>query len=160
MKQYIIRLQIPMHNIMPIQHLKRLHQLPEIPHSPALLQPPLLLQHLLQRATITILIHEVEVVIGFEHFDVADDVGGGLDGGEDVDFVDGALLEFGVLFELLHWDDFDGEFFFGFYVDGFVDFAVDALANGLVEGVVVDYARHDEGKGIRDYIIGPQIGIR
>lgn len=47
-----------------------------------------------------------------------------LDVGEDVDFIDSALLEFFVLSELCDGDHFDGEFFLVVVVDRAVDLAV------------------------------------
>lgn len=65
-----------------------------------------------------------------------------MDGGEDVDFVDGAFLKFGNFFELLGINNLDGYFLFGFHVDGFVNFAIDALAELFEYRVVFDNFSH------------------
>jgi hypothetical protein len=50
------------------------------------------LEQLVKSASIAVLIDKIKVVGGFEHVDVFDDVGAGLQSGEDVDFIDGALF--------------------------------------------------------------------
>ena len=46
----------------------------------------------IEGSSVAELVDEVEVVGSFEHVDVFDDVGAGLEGGEDVDLVHGAFL--------------------------------------------------------------------
>ena len=69
-------------------------------------------------------------------------MGVGFDRGEDSDLVDCAFLEFGDLGELVGFDNFDGHLLFGFEVDAFVDFAVNSLAQELLQAVVFDDLAH------------------
>jgi hypothetical protein len=56
----------------------------------------------------------------------------GLDIGEDIDFVDGALLEFFILFELGYGDDLDGVLLLIVVVDGTINLTVDSGTDRLV----------------------------
>ena len=62
--------------------------------------------------------------------------------GKDIDFVDGALLQFLVLFEPAHLDHLDRVLLVVVFVDGAEDLTVGALPDYLVEGVVLNYADH------------------
>ncbi len=97
---------------------------------------------MIECSTVTVLIDEIEIVGGFEHVEIADDVFVDFDVGEDVDFIDGAFFEFFVLSEFGNWDDFDGVFFLVFVVYGAVDFAVDSGTDLFVEGVVFNVLWH------------------
>lgn len=101
MKQDIVGLQVPVHNIVFIQHPKRLHQLFEVLHGLGLGKTGLLFEEFLEGAPVTEFIHEIEVVVGLEHLYVADDVRGGLDARQRIYLIDSALLEFRVIFEAL-----------------------------------------------------------
>jgi len=59
------------------------------------------LHEFVERAAVAVLVDEVEIVGGFEHVDVFDDIGAGLQRRKDIDLVDSALLKFGNLLELL-----------------------------------------------------------
>ena len=88
----------------------------------------LFLHKFIKGASIAELIDEVEVVGGFKHVNVFDDVGAGLKGGEDVDLVDGAFLQLGDLPKLLGLNYLDGNFLFGYHVNSLVNFGVDSLS--------------------------------
>ena len=64
--------------------------------------------------------------------------------GEDVDLVDGALLQFFVLLEPAHLDHLDRVLLAVVFVYRPVDLPVGALPDYLVEGVVLDYAHHTQ----------------
>ena len=88
----------------------------------------LFLHKFIKSASVAELIDEVEVVGSFKHIDVFDDVGAGLEGGEDVDLVDGTFLQLGDLSEFLGLDNLDGHFLFGYHVNCLVNFGVDSLS--------------------------------
>lgn len=84
-----------------------------------------------QGSTIAKLIDEIVIVFCFDEFVVSDDKLWGSDGGEDFDFVIGALWKFFVLIELVDGDGFDCELLTLQFVLGPVDSAVVALADHL-----------------------------
>lgn len=86
-------------------------------------------------------VEEVEIVGSLEDFNKFNDVRG-LYFREHFDFIERALLQFRVLFEFLNVDDFDSDFLLVARVDASVDFAVLALANLLVQGVIFNHLDH------------------
>jgi hypothetical protein len=62
--------------------------------------------------------------------------------GEDIDFVDGALLQFFILLEPAHLDDFDSVLFVIVLVYGPIDLTVGSLPYNFVECVVLNNANH------------------
>jgi hypothetical protein len=101
-----------------------------------------LLHQFIESASVAVFVDEVEVVGSFQHVDVLDDVGAALQSGEDVDFVDSALFQFGDFSEFLGLDHLDGDLLFGDEVDCFVDLRVDSFSQLLLEFVVLDYLAH------------------
>jgi hypothetical protein len=81
-----------MHDIVFVEYLKRIKKLLEDEQSVFLGKASLLFKNTFKCAPITVLVDKVEIIRGFEHVDVFDDVLMLLDIGEDIDFVDGALL--------------------------------------------------------------------
>lgn len=128
-----------MHDVVLIQYLERFQQLLEYLQSLLLMQPVLLLQPMLQCPLVAEFVHKIKVIRGFEHLDVSDDIGTLLDSLQDLDFVDCALLELGVLLELYDGDDLHCKLLVCLKVAGLVNSAVHALAYDLVQGVVLDY---------------------
>jgi hypothetical protein len=142
MHEDIVRFDIPVHDIAAGKHLKRLHNLLEVKHGSLLRKRTLLLHDAVQGATVAVLIDEVEVVGSLEHVDVLDDIGAGLQRGQDVDLIDRALLQLGDLFELFGLDHLDGHFLLGDQVNRLVDLGIDTLAQLLLQLVVLDYLPH------------------
>lgn len=62
--------------------------------------------------------------------------------GEYIDFVDCTFLQFFVLLEPAHLDDFDCVLLVIVLIDGAVDLAVGSLADNFVERVVLNNADH------------------
>lgn len=92
MEEDVVGLDVPVHDITAGQHFERLHDLLEEEQSPLLGKWTFLLHQFVESAPVAVLIDEVEVIGSLEHVDVLDDVGAGLQRGEDVDFIDSALL--------------------------------------------------------------------
>lgn len=65
-----------------------------------------------------------------------------LDVGEDIDLIDGALLQFFILLETTHFNHLDRVLLAIVLIDGPVDFPVCALPDYLVESVILYYAHH------------------
>ena len=117
-----------MHDVVSGQNFEGFDDLPEVNETLFFGEGSLLLHKFIEGASVAELVDEVEVVGGLEHVDVFDDVGAGLEGGEDVDLVDGAFLQLGDLSEFLGLDDLDGHFLFGYHVNCLVNFGVDSLS--------------------------------
>ena len=92
MEEDIVRFHIPVHNVVFIEDLEGLKQLLEDEEGIGFWEFTLLAQQVLKSASVAVLVDEVEVIGGFEHVEIFDDVGVGFDIGEDVDFVDSALF--------------------------------------------------------------------
>lgn len=105
---------------------------------------PFDLQEFFEGASVAELVDKVEIVVGLEHLDVLDDVRRGLDAGEGVDLVDGAFLQLRVVLEALHRHHLHCVLLLVLYVHRLVHLTVDALADGFVQGVVVDYSGHSK----------------
>lgn len=131
-----------MHNVVLVEHLEGLDELFEDQEGLPFGNDAILAEHALEGASVAVLVDEVEVVGRLEHVDILDYMLVLLDVGEDIDFVDGALLQFFVLFEPADLDDLDGVLLVIKLVDGPIDLAVGTLANDLVQSVVFDYPHH------------------
>lgn len=101
-----------------------------------------LFEQFLESATVAKLIDEVEVISSLEHIEVLDNVRTGLQIRQDVDFVVSALLELGVLLELLSFDHLHGYFLLVLDVDGLVDGGVHASSYLALQRVVLDHLPH------------------
>lgn len=64
---------------------------------------------LFESSSVAEFVDEVVIIGGFEDLDEAYDMSGVLDFGQGLNFVDGELFQFGAHFELLDFDDFDGD---------------------------------------------------
>ena len=137
MKENVVRLHIPMHNVVLVQNLKGFQQLFEDEKRVWLRELALLGEEILESASIAKLVDKVEVIGSFEHVVVLDDVSVCLDVGQDVDLVHSTLLQLLILFELVYGYHLDSVFFFVRVVDGPVDFAVDTRADLLIKDVVL-----------------------
>lgn len=128
MQQYVVWLEIPMHYIVFGENPEGFQNLPSIHERPPLREGPLANDEFIQGAPIAEFIHKIKVVGGFEHVDVLDNkLALFVQGGKNVDFINGALFQFGNLHEFFHLDHLDGYFLFGFDVDCFVHLGVHAL---------------------------------
>ena len=79
MEEYVIRLHIPVHDVVFVEYLEGLEELPENEEGLLLGKLALLGEEIFQCASITKLVNEVEVVACLEHVIVFDDVGMRLD---------------------------------------------------------------------------------
>lgn len=126
MEKYIIWLHVTMHDIVFVKNLEGLKELFENEQSLWFAKFFLLGQQIFKGAPVAKLIDEVEVVGGFEHVIVSDDVRVGFDAAENVDFVDGALLQFFILSKACNWNNLDSVFFFIIRIYRSVDLSIDA----------------------------------
>jgi hypothetical protein len=148
--QDIIGLEVSVHDVIFWKDLKSLHHLTEIDKSSFFREGPFFLHEFVKSSPITEFIDEVKVVDGLQYINVPDDVGTVLDGGENVDFVDGALLKFGDLLELLCIDDLDCHLLFCFHMNCLVNFTVDSFAELFENGVVFnDFAHGRKGNEVK-----------
>jgi hypothetical protein len=131
-----------MHNVVLVEHLEGFDELFEDEEGLSFGNDAILAEHALESTSVAVLVDEVEIVGRLEHVDVFDDMFVLLDVGEDIDFVDSALLQFFVLFEPANLDDLDGVLLVIKLVDGPIDLAVGTLANDFVQSVVFDYPHH------------------
>lgn len=131
-----------MHDVVLIEHLEGVDELFEDEKGLSFGNDPLFSEHSFESAAVAVLVDEVEVVGSFEHVDILDDVLIFLDICQDVDFVDGALLQFFIFLESSHFDDLHGVLFVVELVDGSVDLTVGALSDNFVESVILDYSYH------------------
>ncbi len=69
-------------------------------------------------------------------------MGAGLQIGQDIDFIVGAFFQFGKLFEFIRLDHLDGNFFFGFDVDGLENSGVHPSAELELQRIVLNYFPH------------------
>lgn len=140
-KENVIGLEIPVHDVVLIEFFERLQQLPEDDECFLLPEGFLFLEEGLEGAAIAVLIYEVEVVGCFEGFDEANDVVV-FEGGEDVDLVDGQLFQFGIGLKGALGDHFHRVLQFRLLVERPKDLAVYALADGLLQQVVLNQLAH------------------
>ena len=131
-----------MHNIVLVEHLEGINKLFEDEQSLFFCDDFVLPKETLKCTPVAVLIYEVEIVGCFKHIDVLDDVLILLDIGKDVDLVYGAFLQFFVLFESAHLDDFDRVFLAVQLVYGPVDLSVGPLTYYLIECVVLNNPDH------------------
>lgn len=131
-----------MHYVMLVENTKSLNDLSEVCECGLFRQPSLLLKYLFKVTSVAVFVNEVEIVDCFEHIIVFDDVLRGFEIGKDVDFVISAFFEFGILFEFLSFDHFNGDFLFVFNVDGFEDSGVVSAADFVLQRIVFDHLAH------------------
>ena len=74
MKENVVRLQVPMHNIVLIEHLKCLKKLLQNHHCFLFLKRVLFPQQALQCPPIAILIDKIEVILSFQHIKIGDNM--------------------------------------------------------------------------------------
>ena len=137
MKEDIIWFDIPVHDITSGEDFEGLEDLPKVDEGFLFGEDSLFLHEFVESTAVAVFIDEVEIISGFEHVDVLDNVGAVLESGEDVDLVDRALFQFGYLFELLGLDDLDGDLLLVDQVDGLVDLGVDPFSQLFLEFVVL-----------------------
>lgn len=132
-----------MHDIVSIQHFERLEDLLKKLVSLGFGEAPLLLDHLIEGATIAELIDEIVVVSGFEHIDVGYYIGAFVAYlRQDIDLIDGALLQLRRILELLRRYDLYCELLACHDVLGLVDFGEGALPHQLHQRVLLDCLTH------------------
>lgn len=135
-----------MHDVVLVEHLKSVNELLEDQECLFFWDDAILPEHSLERASVAVLVDEVEVVGGLEHVDVLDDVLVLLDVGEDVDFIDGALLQLFVLLEAPHLDHLHRVLLVVVLVDRPEHLPVRTLPDYLIQRVVFDYPHHITNK--------------
>lgn len=81
-----------MHDVVLVQDLKGLKELFEDEKCVGFGKFTLLGQQVFEGASVAVLVDEIEVIGGFEHVKIFDDVGMSFDVGENVDLVDSAFL--------------------------------------------------------------------
>ena len=117
-----------MHYVVLAKDLESLSDLPEVTQGLRLFEARFFLEELLEGASVAELIDEVEIVDGLEHVIIFDDMLTRFKVAEDVDFVNGALLELGKFPKLIGFDHLDGDHLFGLHVHGFIHGGVDSAA--------------------------------
>lgn len=132
MKENIIRLKIPMHNIILVQDLKSLQQLFKNKQRTLLIQHILLPQHALECSPITVLIDEVKIILSFKHIVVGYDMVVFFNVCQDVDLMHRAFLELFVCLEFFYFDYLHCVFFVVHFVYGPVYFTVGPFSDHLV----------------------------
>ena len=98
-----------MHDVVLVENLEGLEELPEDHEGLGLLQVVLPLEEVLESAAVAELIDNVVIVLGLDDFVVADDVLGDANGREGLDLVRDIGLQLVVLLEFLNGDHFDCE---------------------------------------------------
>lgn len=92
MKKYVIWFDVSMHDIASWEYFEGFHHLAEEEECSFFGEGSFLLHEFVHGSSIAVFVDKVEVVGGFEHVDVLDDVRAALECGEDVDFVDSAFF--------------------------------------------------------------------
>lgn len=95
-----------------------------------------------QSAAVAVLIDKVEIVGCLEHVYVFDDVFVFFNIGEDIDFVNRALLQLLVFLEAPYLDHFHRVFLVIVFVDSPIDLPVSPLTDNFVERIVFDDSYH------------------
>ena len=131
-----------MHDVVLVEHLKCFKQLFENEKGLFFREHPLSFEHAFKSSSVTIFVDKIEIVGGFEHVDVLDDMVMFLDVGENIDLVDSALFEFFVFFKPADLNDFDSVLFRVELVGGSVDLSVGSFADNFVKSVVFDDSNH------------------
>ena len=142
MQEQILRLEIPMHDVMFIQHAKSLNNLREIRQCYLFRETSFFLEHFLKSTTVAVLIYEVEIIDSLEHIEVFDDMLAGLEIGQDVDLIEGALLQLRKLFKLIRFDHLYGHFLLVLHVDCPVDCGVHPTTYLVLQRVILDHLPH------------------
>ena len=132
-----------MHDVVLVEDLEGVDELLEDEQRLLFGDDAVLAEDALEGAAVAVLVDEVEVVGGLEHVDVLDDVLVLLDVGEDVDLVDGALLQLLVLLEAPHLDHLHRVLLVVVLVYRPEHLPVRPLPDYLVQRVVFDYPHHN-----------------
>ena len=104
-----------------VENAEGLYDLTEVCEGKFLVQKLVFLEDFFEVTTVTELVDKVKIVDCFEHVEVSDDMGTGLEISEDADLVICAFFQFGKLFELLSFDHLDRYLLLGFHVDCLID---------------------------------------
>lgn len=148
--QYVIGLNVSMKDLIVDQGFEGVHELLEVEEGLFLGESPESSDFLVQSASFTVLIDQINVVRGLDHLHKSDDVDVVLDGHQGVYLVLGALCEFGDLLKLPDLDTFDGHIHLGVDVGCLEHPAVLPLAYDFTERIIVDDLHHAKG----GYILG------
>ena len=141
MKQNVWRLKITMHYIFTRQNLKSFNNLFKILIHFAFWEMSILFDFLIKSPSITELIEKVEIVDSFQNFNKFDDMWT-IYLGKNLNFVQGAFLQFRIFFESFYIDHFNSHFLCISTVDSPVNLPVLSFTNLLIECVVLDYFYH------------------
>ncbi len=128
MHENIIRLEISMHDIIFGEYFEGFNHLLEVEESFLFREWPILLHLSIQSTSIAILIYEIEIVRCFEHVNVPNDIGAGLDSRENVYFVHCTFLEFRNLPESVCFDYLDRNLLFSFHMNGPEYFSINSFS--------------------------------
>lgn len=141
-QQQVFWFEVAVHDAVPVQQAEGIGDLREELERGGEGEGAALAEKLFESAAVAVLIDEVVVIGGFEHVDVADDVRVGVEGGEDVDLVEGAFLELGALLELGRVHHLYGHFLLRLHVDCAEDRGVGSSADLCLQVVVLDDLAH------------------
>jgi predicted RNase H-related nuclease YkuK (DUF458 family) len=77
-----------MHDVVLVQDLESFYDLRKVSQCDSLRKGPMLFEETFKATSIAKLVDEVVIIGSFEHVDILDDVLGGFEVGEDVDFIE------------------------------------------------------------------------
>ena len=140
-EENVIGFEIPVHDIVLVELFECLEELSEVDEGFWFGDEFLLLDEGLDGALIAVFVDEVEVVGRFEGLVEFDDVVI-LQRRQDIDLVDGELLEFGIGLKGGFGNDLNCKLDFALLMDGPVDLAIDPLTDGLLQEIIFHYLTH------------------
>ena len=131
-----------MHDIVFVKNLESFNKLFKNQQGSSLIKGMLFSKHSFQSSSIAVFINKVEIILGFKHIKVSDDMFVLLNICQDINFMDCAFLEFFVCQKFPDFDHLDSILFIVNFIDCSIDFAIGALSNNLIQSVVFDYPNH------------------
>jgi len=141
-EQQVFGFEVAVHDAVPVEQAEGTGDLHQKLESSGNGERAALSEKLFKSAAVAVLIDEVVVIGGFEHVDVADDVGMGVERGENVDLVERAFLELGALLELGRVHHLYGHFLLRLRVECAEDRGVGPSADLCLQVVVLDDLAH------------------
>ena len=130
-----------MHDISAGENLKGFQELIKILHNLDLREMSIFFDFLIEGASIAVLIKEIKIIDSFEYLDKSDNMRA-VYLRQNLYLIEGAFLQFRVIFEALDIDHFNGDFFGVAAVDSSEYFPLLSLADLLVEGVIFNDLDH------------------
>ena len=138
LKEYIIRFDIPMQNIILMHWLEGIDKLLEYPQRLLFRYKTPLPNEILQGAPLTELINQINVAISLDHFYKIDNIDVMFKLFENTNFIFSQLNQPIDFLKFGEGDHFDGYIKFSFDVDSFVDLAVLSFAEIVSQCVIID----------------------